>query len=55
MKKLAYVLAGILAVLAPTAIGYRLGTGHWPLMQSAMTADDMAVEWRLPQIMSAAK
>jgi len=43
VKKLAYVLAGILAVLAPTAIGYRLGTGHWPLMQSAMTADDMAV------------
>lgn len=42
MKKLAYVLAGILTVLGPTAIGYRLGTGHWPLVQSAMTADDMA-------------
>lgn len=42
MEKLAYVLAGILTVLGPTAIGYRLGTGHWPLVQSAMTADDMA-------------
>lgn len=42
MKKLAYILAGLLVVLGPTAIGYRLGTGHWPLLQSTMTADDMA-------------
>lgn len=39
MKKLALGLAGIAAVLIPTALGYRLGTGHWPLRPSTMMAD----------------
>lgn len=39
MKKLALILAGILAVLGPTAVGYRLGTGHWPGQPSIMIAD----------------
>ena len=30
MKKLAFLFAGLVVVLAPAAIGYRLGTGHWP-------------------------
>ena len=39
MKRLTLVLAGILTVLVPTAIGYRIGTGHWPLMSSSMMVD----------------
>ena len=43
MKKLAFLLAGILAVLISTAIGYRFGTGHWPGRPSAMMADSAAL------------
>ena len=43
MKKLAFVLAGILVVLGPAAIGYRFGTGHWPGRPSAIMADSAAV------------
>lgn len=39
MRKLAFVLAGLLTVLVPTAIGYRIGTGHWPLVSSSMMVD----------------
>ena len=39
MRKLAFVLAGLLTVLVPTAIGYRIGTGHWPLVSSSTMVD----------------
>ncbi len=52
MKKLAFVLVGILAVLVPAAIGYRYGTGHWPGRPSAMMSDGGAVT--LPDAMPAA-
>lgn len=39
MHKLAFVLAGLLTVLVPTAIGYRIGTGHWPLVSSSTMVD----------------
>jgi Cu(I)/Ag(I) efflux system membrane fusion protein len=29
MRKLFFVLAGLLVVLVPAAVGYRIGTGHW--------------------------
>ena len=44
MRKLAFVMAGLLAVLVPTAVGYRIGTGQWPgiasspMMESGQTA-----------------
>lgn len=30
MRKLAFVLASLLTILLPTAVGYRIGTGYWP-------------------------
>lgn len=36
MRKLAFVLAGLLTILVPTAVGYRLGTGNWPFLPSSM-------------------
>ena len=35
MKRFAFVVAGVLAVLAPAALGYRFGTGHWPGFSSS--------------------
>jgi Cu(I)/Ag(I) efflux system membrane fusion protein len=35
MRKLVFVLAGLLIVLVPTAVGYRIGTGHWPSIPSS--------------------
>ena len=43
MKKLAFLLAGILAVLVPAAVGYRFGTGHWPGRPSVMMSEGTAV------------
>jgi Cu(I)/Ag(I) efflux system membrane fusion protein len=35
MRKMVFVLAGLLTVLGPTAVGYRIGTGHWPRMSAS--------------------
>lgn len=35
MRKLFFVLAGLLVVLVPAAVGYRIGTGHWPSTPSS--------------------
>ena len=43
MRKLAFVLAGILVIFGPAAIGYRFGTGHWPGRPSAMMDDGAAM------------
>ena len=45
MKRFAFVIAGVLALIAPTALGYRFGTGHWPELPSSakMNQKPMAV------------
>jgi len=40
MRKLAFVLAGLLTILVPTAVGYRIGTGHWPSVPSSLMGED---------------
>ncbi len=39
MKKLVLVIAGALFVLAPAAVGYKIGTGHWPAIPPSSMAD----------------
>lgn len=36
MKRVAFVIAGLLAILAPAVLGYRFGTGHWPGRPSSL-------------------
>lgn len=43
MKKLAFALAGLVAVLTPAAVGYRSGTGYWPFFSPSTTADGVTV------------
>lgn len=40
MRKLVFVLAALLFVLVPTAVGYRIGTGHWPSVSSSDMSGD---------------
>jgi membrane fusion protein, copper/silver efflux system len=39
MRKLVFVLAGLLIVLVPTAVGYRIGKGHWPNSSSLQISE----------------
>lgn len=39
MRRLAFVLAGLLTVLVPTAVGYRLGAGQWPSLHTLHMAE----------------
>ena len=36
MRPLAFAFVGAIVALAPAAIGYRIGTGHWPVSTSAI-------------------
>jgi Cu(I)/Ag(I) efflux system membrane fusion protein len=43
VRRLLFILAGLVAVLGSVAAGYRLGTGHWPSLVSVMTADSTSM------------
>ncbi len=53
MKRLAIVLAGMLFVLAPAAVGYRIGTGQWPTVSGLVAMVDAPAGQR-PEAASAA-